>query len=56
MSSFSAHLEYIFHITCNHCKCYFSYAVMQKKFRIDRGQWFCPKCGAKGSVKLEEEI
>jgi uncharacterized Zn finger protein (UPF0148 family) len=29
---------------------------MQKKFKIDRGQWFCPKCGAKGSVKVEEEI
>ena len=56
MSTFSAHLEYIYHITCTKCKCYFSYAVMQKKFKIDRGQWHCPKCGAKGSIKLEEEI
>jgi hypothetical protein len=29
---------------------------MQKKFKMDRGHWFCPKCGAKGAVKVEEEI
>ena len=32
--SFTAHLEYIFHITCSNCKFYFTYAVMQKKFKI----------------------
>ena len=54
--TFSAHLEYIFHITWQSCKCYFTYAVMQKKFRMDRGEWFCPRCGQKGSVKVEEEV
>ena len=29
---------------------------MERKFKIDRGQWFCPKCGAKGSIKVEEEV
>ena len=54
--SFTAHLEYIFHITCSNCKFYFTYAVMQKKFKIDRGNWYCPKCGQKGTVKIEKEI
>lgn len=54
--SFKAHLEYIFHITCDQCKCYFSYAVMEKKFQIERGQMYCPRCGVKGSTKLEKEI
>lgn len=54
--SFTAHLEYIFHITCVNCKCYFTYAVMQKNFKIDRGHWYCPKCGQKGNVKVHEEI
>ena len=54
--SFSVHLEYIFHITFQQCKCYFTYAVMERKCKIDRGQWCCPKCGAKGSVKIEEEV
>jgi len=54
--SFSAHLEYIFHITCIRCKCYFTYAVMKKNFQIDRGHWYCPKCGNKGHIKVEEEI
>jgi len=54
--SFTAHLEYIFHITCNNCKAYFTWAVMNKNFKIDRGQYYCPKCGKKGSVELEKEV
>ena len=52
--SFKAHLEYIYHITCNHCKGYFTYAVMQKKFKIDRGKYWCPKCGQSGKIELQE--
>jgi hypothetical protein len=29
---------------------------MNEKECIDRGMWYCPKCGEKGSIKLEEEI
>ena len=54
--SFTAHLEYIFHITCSNCKFYFTYAVMQKKFKIDRANWYCPKCGQKGQIKLQDEV
>ena len=52
---FKAHLEYIYHITCDSCKAYFTYATMNKKECIDRGHWYCPRCGVKGSVKVEEE-
>ncbi len=52
---FKAHLEYIYHITCSQCKAYFTYATMNDKECIDRGHWFCPRCGVKGSVKVEEE-
>jgi len=54
--TFSAHIEYIFHITCNVCKNYFTYATMNEKERIDRGYWYCPKCGQKGTIKLEKEV
>jgi len=53
---FKAHLEYIYHITCSKCKAYFTYATMNKKECIDRGAWYCPKCGQKGSIKVEEEV
>ncbi len=52
---FKAHLEYIYHITCSKCKAYFTYATMNSKECIDRGSWFCPRCGAKGSIKIEKE-
>ena len=52
---FTAHLEYIYHITCSQCKAYFTYATMNEKECIDRGHWYCPRCGVKGSVKVEEE-
>ena len=52
---FKAHLEYIYHITCSKCKAYFTYATMNEKECIDRGHWYCPRCGVKGSVKVEEE-
>ena len=54
--SFKAHLEYIYHITCNQCKGYFTYAVMHKKFKIDRGKYWCPRCGQSGKVNLEDEV
>ena len=54
--TFSAHIEYIYHITCNVCKSYFTYATMNKRECVDRGHWYCPRCGQKGSVKVEDEV
>ena len=53
---FSAHLEYIFHITCDECKYYWSHAVMQKDFDISKREYFCPNCGCKKMIKLQDEI
>ena len=53
---FKAHLEYIYHITCNSCKAYFTYATMNKKECIDRGIWYCPRCGVKGNIEIEKEL
>ena len=54
--SFTAHLEYLFHITCSECKYYWTYAAMQKNFNIEKRQYHCPNCGHKGKIKLEAEI
>jgi len=54
MSLFESHLEYIFHNTCSLCKYYWTYASMDPKFQIDRGEYHCPNCGARGSVHLED--
>ena len=56
IEAFTAHVEYIYHITCKQCKCYFTYAVMQKNFKIDKTKWYCPTCGTQGTIKIEEEI
>jgi len=52
----SAHLEYIYHITCQNCKFYWTYAVMDKKFNIEKNDYHCPNCGIKTKIKLEGEI
>lgn len=54
--SFSAHLEYLFHITCSECKFYWTYAAMQKNFNIEKRTYHCPNCGHKGKIKLQDEI
>ena len=54
--NFKAHLEYIYHITCDVCKNYFTYATMEENFPIDKGIWYCPKCGQKGNVEIEKEL
>ena len=54
--SFTAHLEYLFHITCSECKFYWTYAAMQKNFNIEKREYHCPNCGHKGKIKLENEI
>ncbi len=53
---FTAHLEYIFHITCDQCKFYWTQAVMQKGFDISKKPHFCPNCGRKNFIELQEEI
>ena len=54
MPQFKSHLEYIHHITCATCNHYWTYATTNHKFRIDRGEWFCPACGRKGNVHEED--
>ncbi len=54
--TFSAHLEYLFHITCGECKFYWTYASMNKTFDITKKQYICQNCGSKNDVKLEEEL
>ena len=54
--SFTAHLEYLFHITCSECKFYWTYASMIKNFDIERRDFHCPNCGQKNRIKLEGEV
>ena len=54
--SFSAHLEYLFHITCSECQFYWTYASMEKRFDIEKKDFYCPNCGRKNPVKLEDEV
>ncbi len=54
--SFSAHLEYLFHITCSECQFYWTYASMEKRFDIEKKDFHCPNCGHKNPVKLEDEV
>ena len=54
MPQFNSHLEFINHITCSSCKHYWTYATMNPKFQIGRGEWFCPACGRKGTVQEED--
>ena len=54
--SFTAHVEYLFHITCSECKFYWTYASMQKYFDIEKNEFFCPNCGAKGKIALSEDL
>jgi uncharacterized Zn finger protein (UPF0148 family) len=51
---FKSHLEFINHITCSSCNHYWTYATMNPKFRINRGEWFCPLCGRQGNVQEED--
>ena len=54
--SFSAHLEYLFHITYSECQFYWTYASMEKRFDIEKKDFHCPNCGRKNPVKLEDEV
>ena len=29
---------------------------MNKKECIDRGIWYCPRCGVKGNIEIEKEL
>ena len=51
---FKSHLEFINHITCSSCKHYWTFATMEPKFEISRGEWFCPNCGQRGAVHQED--
>ncbi len=53
---FVAHLEYIFHITCSNCNYYWTYASMEKSFTIEKKSYYCPNCGEKGKIVLQNEI
>ena len=53
---FSAHLEYLFHITCKECGFYWTYAAMQKGFDIQKRAYTCPNCGHNGKIELQDEV
>ena len=54
--SFSAHLEYLFHITCSDCKFYWTYASMEKNFHIEEKVFYCPNCGQQNRINMEAEV
>ena len=54
--AFVAHLEYLFHITCDNCKYYWTYASMKKSYNIEKKSYHCPNCGERGKVILQDEI
>ena len=54
--AFAAHLEYLFHITCDSCKYYWTYASMTKSFNIEKKSYHCPNCGKKSKITLQDEI
>ena len=54
--TFTAHLEYLFHLTCEECKFYWTYASMEKSFDITKHQFNCPYCGCKSKVELQAEL
>lgn len=54
--SFTAHLEYLFHITCTECSFYWTYASMSKDFSIESRTYSCPSCGSKGKIALGDEV
>ncbi len=53
---FIGHLEYIFHITCDNCKFYWTYATMSKSFDIEKRSYYCPNCGSKNKIQLQDEV
>ena len=48
---FKAVKEIIWHLTCQKCNNWFTYATMEDKLCIDRYQFHCPHCGSKGNVE-----
>lgn len=52
--SFRAVKETIWHLTCNKCKNWFTYATMEH-MKIDRYTFHCPHCGHKGGVQIETQ-
>ncbi|MEM6276397.1 MAG: hypothetical protein AAF714_05565 [Pseudomonadota bacterium] len=53
---FSAHREYLFHITCRECGFYWTYASMESGFDIEKRGYSCPNCGHKGRIELQDEV
>lgn len=49
-----AQKEIIWHLTCSKCKGHWTYATMEEKYCIDRGQKYCPHCGTKQDVNIEK--
>lgn len=49
-----AQKEIIWHLTCEKCKGYWSYATMEQRYCIDRGYKHCPHCGEKSDVKVQK--
>ncbi len=54
--SFTAHVEYLYHITCKTCGFYWTYASMEKNFDISKREYTCPNCAEKGKIELQAEL
>ena len=50
-----AQKEIIWHLTCSSCSHYWTFPIMEEKYRIDRATFHCPACGKKCRVELQEE-
>jgi Zn finger protein HypA/HybF involved in hydrogenase expression len=48
---FTHHKEIIWHITCDQCKFYWTYATMEEQFKITVLQLVCPQCGIESDWK-----
>lgn len=51
---FKATKEVIWHLTCQKCKNWFTYATMER-MKIDRFTFHCPHCGHKGNVERDDQ-
>ncbi|MEM6587401.1 MAG: hypothetical protein AAF641_03055 [Pseudomonadota bacterium] len=54
--AFTAHVEYLYHITCKTCGFYWTYASMEKNFEIGKREYSCPACAEKGKIELQDEV
>ena len=52
---FRAVKEIIWHLTCQNCSNWFTYATMEEKLCIERMNFFCPHCSKKGQIMVDKD-